>query len=79
MIEFKKKKMNSNNKKNSSPIIGLIIDIFYGLIKLHFPGLVLGLLIIIILGEIITKNGLFLVLGILIFGFLFYLRKRSQG
>jgi hypothetical protein len=71
------KKENQSSKEGQLIKSGLIpiASFLYRIYKYHFPGAVLLLLIITIFGGLLTKNGLLLILGILIFILFYFLVK----
>ena len=61
--------------EQSLSILGTVLSYFYNVMIYHFPGAMLMLVLMTLTGVLITKDGLFLVLGILIFIALHYFVK----
>jgi hypothetical protein len=57
------------------PIIRFIVSVYRGYIKLHIWSIIVLLSIIMIIGDLLTKSGLILTLGILVYILLNFLDK----
>ncbi len=52
-----------------------MVSVYRGYLKLHLWSMILGLIIVLIIGELLTRNGLLLIIMILVYFFLRYLDK----